>query len=83
MVKNNLKLCIYFLFFMPLAACETEQKSAQSSSPMVSYNEDFAKKQTQLMNEEALKKAPITGASAIMDGGTHQISNTVISDNTQ
>ena len=82
MTKNYLKLCAFLIFVMPLAACETEQKNAQSSSFMVSYNEDLAKKQAQLMNEEALKKTPIIGV-AVVDGGTHKISNITISNSTQ
>lgn len=31
--------------------CETEQKKDESSSSIVSYNEDFVKNQAKLMNE--------------------------------
>lgn len=33
------------------AGCETEQKKDESSSSIVSYNEDFVKNQAKLMNE--------------------------------
>lgn len=83
MTKKIFKLCVFFLFLVPLVACETEQTNTKSSSSIVTYNEDFAKKQSQLMNEEALKKAPVTGTSVIMDGRTHPISDMTITNNTQ
>lgn len=45
-----------FIAVMLCMGCETEQRKDHSSSPMVSYNEDFAKNQAQLINESKSKE---------------------------
>ncbi|MFC6631074.1 hypothetical protein [Acinetobacter beijerinckii] len=63
--KTSIFICIILLGGIVLSTgCETEQKKDKSSSPMVSYNEDFVKKQAQLINEGKNSKDQLINSSS-------------------
>ncbi len=57
------------------SGCETEQSASTNNNGMVGYAQDHAKAQAELINQEHLKKSPLTEARVITDGSTQSLNS--------
>lgn len=60
---------------LTFSGCETEQSASKNNDGMVGYAQDHAKVQAELINQEQLKKSPLTEAKVVTDGSTQSLSS--------
>ena len=77
--RNNILQWLFRTMFMGglciVSGCETEQSASKNNNGMVGYAQDHAKAQAELINQEQLKKSPLTEAKVVTDGSTQSLSS--------